>query len=74
MVTLMQASDGPSSSDDEETIRLLRQELKEKTSEMTNLEMRLEKMKQHSNHFREVSVAAEESLKQVGGWVEMQNA
>ena len=46
-------------------MKLLRQEIREKSQEIIGLELRLEKLKQHADHFREVSVAAEESLKQV---------
>lgn len=44
---------------------MLRQQLVEKSTEIATLEMRLERMKQHAEHFKDLSVAAEESIKQV---------
>ena len=63
--SLFQVDDSTGASDDQDTIRVLRQEIREKSQEIIGLELRLEKLKQHADHFREVSVAAEESLKQV---------
>ncbi|XP_076826179.1 nucleoprotein TPR-like isoform X2 [Clavelina lepadiformis] len=58
------AAETVSPASDVNTIRSLRQEIRDKSAEITSLESRLEKAKKNIEHLKEVSLAAEESLKQ----------